>query len=104
MEIKINHQGKKSLRMTVKLLGAAFFILHSSFFISCSDDFLAEKRPYGSFGENDIYNDWESVKLRLNYIYQGSLPYYRDYNAKGSNQGGNSTATNGPADQWPVGR
>ncbi len=89
--------------MTVKLLGAAFFILHSSFFISCSDDFLAEKRPYGSFGENDIYNDWESVKLRLNYIYQGSLPYYRDYNAKGANQGGNSTATNGPADQWPVG-
>lgn len=70
---------------------------------SCSDDFLAEKRPYGSFGENDIYNDWESVKLRLNYIYQGSLPAFRDYNSDGANQGGNSTATNGPADQWPVG-
>ena len=26
-------------------------------FSSCSDDFLAEKRPYGQFGENDIYND-----------------------------------------------
>ncbi len=72
-------------------------------FSSCSDDFLAEKRPYGQFGENDIYNDWESVKLRLNYIYQGSLPAFRDYNATGGNQGGNSTATNGPADQWPVG-
>lgn len=72
-------------------------------FTSCSDDFLAEKRPYGSFGENDIYNDWESVKLRLNYIYQSSLPAFRDYNGKGDNQGNNSTATNGPSDQWPVG-
>ena len=70
---------------------------------SCSDDFLAEKRPYGSFGENDIYSDWESVKLRLNYIYQGSLPYFRGYNSNGANQGGNSTSTNGPSDQWPVG-
>ena len=70
---------------------------------ACSDDFLAEKRPYGSFGETDIYNDWESVKLRLNYIYQSSLPAFRDYNANGANQGGNSTATNGPSDLWPVG-
>ena len=28
---------KRSMNMMVKLLGAAFFILHSSFFISCSD-------------------------------------------------------------------
>ena len=71
--------------------------------VSCSDDFLADKRPYGSYGENDIYRDWESVKLRLNYVYQGSLPYFRGYNSNGSNQGGNSTSTNGPSDQWPVG-
>ena len=70
---------------------------------ACSDSFLEEKRPYGSFGENDIYRDWESVKLRLNYIYQGSLPYFRGYNSNGGNQGGNSTSTNGPSDQWPVG-
>lgn len=70
---------------------------------ACSDDFLANKRPYGSFGENDIYADWESVKLRLNYIYQSSLPNFRDYNPDGRNMGGNSTATNGPCDQWPVG-
>ena len=70
---------------------------------ACSDDFLADKRPYGSFGENDIYTDWESVKLRLNYVYQGSLPYFRGYNSNGGNQGGNSTSTNGPSDQWPVG-
>ena len=71
--------------------------------IGCSDDFLAEKRPYGSFGENDIYKDWESVKLRLNYIYQSSLPSFRDYNAKGGSQGGNSTQTNNAPDIWPVG-
>ena len=70
---------------------------------ACSDSFLEEKRPYGSFGENDIYADWESVKLHLNYVYQGSLPYFRGYNSNGGNQGGNSTSTNGPADQWPVG-
>ena len=82
--------------------GIMYFAVLATF-VSCSDDFLAEKRPYGSFGENDVYADWESVKLRLNYIYQGSLPYYRDHNANGGNQGGNSTATNGPSDQWPVG-
>ena len=32
-----NNLGKRSLNMTMKLLGAAFFILHSSFFISCQD-------------------------------------------------------------------
>ena len=69
---------------------------------SCSDDFLAEKRPYGRYGENDIYNDWESVKLRLNFVYECSLPAFRDYNADGGNQGGNHH-TNGPGDQWPVG-
>ncbi|MBR1547358.1 MAG: RagB/SusD family nutrient uptake outer membrane protein [Prevotella sp.] len=70
---------------------------------ACSDDFLAEKRPYGSFSENDVYADWESVKLRLNYIYQSSLPSFRDYNSNGSSQGGNSTATNNAPDIWPVG-
>ena len=81
----------------------ALATLFGSAISSCSDDFLAEKRPYGQFGENDVYNDWESVKLRLNYIYQGSLPYFRDYNSNGGSQGGNSTCTNGASDQWPVG-
>lgn len=94
----------KDLKLMTKwMLCAAFFALHSSLFTSCSDEFLAEKRPYGSFGETDVYNDWESVKLRLNYIYQSSLPAFRDYNSNGATQGSNSTATNGPADQWPVG-
>ena len=92
------------IKKTVWMLGAAVMVgFGASLVSSCSDDFLANKRPYGQFGENDVYNDWESVKLRLNYIYQGSLPAFRDYNSNGGNQGGNSTCTNGPADQWPVG-
>ena len=37
MEKKNNKIRKRSLKMTMKWLGAAFFILHSSFFVSCSD-------------------------------------------------------------------
>ena len=56
---------------------------------SCSDKFLEEKRPYGSFGPSEVYNDIEALKLRLNYIYQKSLP------APGG--GGNAP------DIWPIG-
>ena len=38
MEQKMIILGKRSMTMMMKLLGAAFFILHSSFFISCSKD------------------------------------------------------------------
>lgn len=62
--------------------------------IGCSDDFLAEKRPYGSFGPDLVYGDWSSVKLRLNYIYQRSLPYCK---------GGNNTTFNFYPDLWPIG-
>lgn len=61
---------------------------------ACSDDFLSEKQPYGSFGPDLVYGDWSSVKLRLNYIYQKSLPY-----AKGAN----NTNNNFYPDLWPVG-
>lgn len=61
---------------------------------ACSDDFLAEKQPYGNFGQDLVYGDWASVKLRLNYIYQKSLPY-----AKGAN----NTTDNFYPDLWPVG-
>ena len=46
MRNKIFNMGKRSMKMTMKLLGAAFFILHSSFFISCNDylDKLPDER------------------------------------------------------------
>jgi hypothetical protein len=37
METRLLNIRKRSMNMTVKLLGAAFFILHTSFFVSCSD-------------------------------------------------------------------
>ncbi len=33
-----NDNRRKSLKMMMRLLGAAFFILHSSFFVSCVDN------------------------------------------------------------------
>lgn len=62
--------------------------------ISCSDDFLAEKRPFGSFGPEQVYHDKASINLRLNYIYQKSLPSHKTFN--------NSTDNYYP-DLWPVG-
>ena len=88
------------------LISLLFIICHLSFSValtSCSDDFLAEKRPYGSFGENDVYSTWESVKLRLNFIYECNLPAFRSYNSTASTSEGGNHYTNAPADQWPVG-
>jgi len=66
--------------------------------MGCSDDFLAEKRPYGNFSYAEVYSDWASVKLRLNYIYQKSLPYAKGYNSNAGAQTDNMVP-----DQWPVG-
>ncbi len=62
--------------------------------VGCSDDFLAEKRPYGNFGPEQVYADMTSVKLRLNYIYQRSLPYHA---------GAKDNVDNYAPDYWPVG-
>ena len=41
------------MRKSMKLLGAAFFILHSSFFISCSD-FLDEQVPQATLTQDEV--------------------------------------------------
>ena len=48
-----NNNGKRSMNMTMKLLGAAFFILHSSFFISCSN-FLDEQVPQATLTQDEV--------------------------------------------------
>ena len=53
--ISLKHLYKN--KVTLGLLCAAFFTLHSSLFTSCSDQFLEDKRPYGSFGPDEVYND-----------------------------------------------
>ena len=62
--------------------------------MGCSDEFLAEKQPFGSFGPDLVYGDWNSIKLRLNYLYEKSLPYYKGYS---------NTTDNFYPDLWPVG-
>lgn len=62
--------------------------------LSCSDQFLADKRPYGSYGPEQVYYDESSIKLRLNYIYQKSLPYYKGFS---------NTSDNYYPDLWPIG-
>lgn len=63
-------------------------------FTSCSDDFLADKRPYGNYGYEQVYYDQASINLRLNYIYLKSLPNHKTF--------ANSTDNFYP-DLWPVG-
>lgn len=84
----------KATRYLIKASAMLLFIAGASSITGCSDDFLAEKRPYGSFGPEQVYGDWASAKLRLNYIYQRSLPYVKGYGA---------TVDNYAPDIWPVG-
>ena len=50
MKHNINNK-ERSKNMTMKLLGAALFILHSSFFISCSN-FLDEQVPQATLTQD----------------------------------------------------
>lgn len=77
-----------------KVGAGALFLMSLASTVGCSDDFLAEKRPYGSFGPEQVYADMTSVKLRLNYIYQRSLPYHG---------GAKDNVDNYAPDYWPVG-
>ena len=64
MKTKKYNLGKRSLKMTVKLLGAAFFILHSSLFISCMD-----LDPKDSLGDNLVWNKADNFQLFANQFY-----------------------------------
>lgn len=41
---------------------------------SCSDKFLEDKRNYGNYVADDIYNDYTSAKLRVETMYNYMLP------------------------------
>ncbi len=84
----------KATRYLINASAMLLFIAGASSITGCSDDFLAEKRPFGSFGPEQVYGDWASAKLRLNYIYQRSLPYVKGYGA---------TVDNYAPDIWPIG-
>lgn len=59
-----------------KINKLAAFCLAAASFIGCSDEFLKEKQPYGNFGPEVIYGNYEAAILRLNYLYQKTLPQW----------------------------
>ena len=78
-----------------KLKNTCYLLLATCILLSsCSDEFLSEKRPYGSYGPEQVYYDETSVNLRLNYIYQKSLPFFKAFS---------ETTDNRYPDMWPIG-
>jgi hypothetical protein len=62
----ISNKGKRGMNMTMKLLGAAFFILHSSFFISCTD---LDEKVYDRIDASLYYQNEASVEGAVAAIY-----------------------------------
>lgn len=57
------------------ILGSvALLFATSACFTGCSDDFLKEKKSYGSFGGATIYEDYDGAKTRIDYLYNLLLP------------------------------
>src|SRR5574344_2628911 len=64
-------------------------------FSSCSDDYLKEKKLYGSFNGTTIYENYTSADNRITYLYKMLLPkstggmdecnYYNDLISTGEN-------------------
>ena len=59
-----------------KINKLAAFCLAAASLTGCSDEFLKEKQPYGNFGPEVIYGNYEAAILRLNYLYQKTLPQW----------------------------
>jgi hypothetical protein len=82
MRNEITKRGKRSMKMTMKLLGAAFFTIHYSFFISCSDILDTESTRQNI--EPEILSKTDSVfygfgilqamqELADQYVFQGEM-------------------------------
>ena len=96
--INIKHKKERSMKVMMKLLGAAFFILCSSFFISCGDDFL-DKVPSDSYIEDNFYASDAAV-------YASATPLYNrawfDYNTRAMLCLGSLRANDAYSDyNWP---
>lgn len=79
-------------KYSVKALAVAILVLTAA---SCSDDFLKEKKLYGSFNGTTIYENYTSADNRITYLYKMLLPkstggmdecnYYNDLISTGEN-------------------
>ena len=53
---------------------SALFVTGAMMLSGCSDKFLEEKKNYGNYVAENIYNDYTSAKLRVNTMYNYMLP------------------------------
>jgi hypothetical protein len=70
MRKKNNNMRERSMNMMMKLLGAAFFILHSSFFVSCVDTVIL---PDDKTVDEDFWKSKSDVQLMVNGAYRSML-------------------------------
>lgn len=65
MKEKINRFSLKALAV-VAVMGIGF--------TGCSDDFLKDKKVYGSFDASTVYENYETARSRVDYLYRCLLP------------------------------
>ena len=58
----------------IKLFGSVALICAAACFSGCSDQFLQDKKSYGSFGAATIYEDYDGALTRIDYLYNLLLP------------------------------
>lgn len=78
-------------------LGAVALI--ASTMVSCSDNFLQEKKVYGSFKAESIYNSYDGATDRVNTLYRMMMPMSGGGDGNGS-AGTNNYTSVGYADKW----
>lgn len=58
----------------IRLFGPAALLFATACLSSCSDQFLQDKKSYGSYGAATIYEDYNGAKTRIDYLYNLLLP------------------------------
>ena len=57
-----------------KIKYISFALLLAANLTGCSDQFLEDKREYGTYDESLVYENFETAEQRVNYLYQLLLP------------------------------
>ena len=68
--IKEDYERKRNIYCLKALAVAAVSIC----FTGCSDDFLKDKKVYGSYDSSVVYENYETARSRVDYLYQCLLP------------------------------
>ena len=57
-----------------KICLTASMVVGLTCFTGCSDDFLKDKKVYGSYDASVVYENYETAKSRVDFLYQSLLP------------------------------